>query len=273
MPDTAADYRPFYKRAWPRAKRDAAKALWHWHLALHAPQHPSLDGADLAAYFKSEREKVEAGAPLKVVEPDIYEPAYRAREEYQLPRTLLAQQVEGAHRRLPPVRFINRAALRTFLDQWAVPHARLLAHLGGATGSWQLPRVDELAHGFFHVGRLAELPRDLENDRLFIPQEALQQQDVTLETLQDGEVTENVRRLLWKEIVQARDHMAQGRKLADDLTGRMRRAFKRWWLGALAVVREIEERDYDVWSEPIRLTRFQRLRVRFQALAGRMTFR
>jgi phytoene synthase len=273
MPDTAAGHRPFYDSAWPRPKRDAARAIWDWHLALCDPHYPALDGNDLAAYFAAEREKAEAGEPLDIVPEDVRQRAYDACAEHDLPRELLVRQIDGAHRRVPPVRFESAKALRGFADRWVVPHARLLAHLGGATGSWQRKPVRELARGFFSTGRLAQLSADLDANRLFIPQERLKQQGVSLQQLRDGHLDESVRRLLWKQTVRARDYLAQGRSLADDLRGRLGRHFKRWWLGALEVLSEIERREFDVWSEPVRLSRWHRLQVRFQALLGKMTFR
>jgi len=264
---------PFNETVWTKALRPAARALWQWHLHLAEPVVDGRQMADLDAFFGEESARAEAGQTLRVLPQPVAEAAYEACRAHNLPRALLADQVKASAGFLMAMQFETYAALQGFIRQWAGSHGRLLARLAGHKGSWQLPLVDELTRAFFLTGRLVHLPEDLSRDRLFIPLDEMRHAGVSLEQLRTGEVDEAMRRLLWKQTVRVRDAFAQGQPLARDLSGWQRRVFKRWWLGGLELINEIERRDYDVWSQPLTITLVQRLRVRLQALVGRTSFR
>ncbi len=264
---------PFYADGWPRGKRPYAAALWDFHRQLVHAETPALDGSDLTAYFESERDRALEGKPLRSLPEETTSEVYDAVRTFHLPSDLLAKQVAAARTFRDPVRFADSRAVGAFIEAWAQAHGRILAHLAGVTGSWQLRYVDELATAFFWVGRLVTLKDDLERDWLFIPDSDLQLAGVSIEDLRRGVVTEGVRQLLWKQTIRAKDAFAQGEPLVLDLPRRYARAVKRWWIGGLEVVNEIVRRDYDVWSDPITLSRFYRVQVRLQANFGRTTFR
>lgn len=264
---------PLYDDGWPRSIRPHAQALWDFHRALIDLPTPDLDGRDLEAFFEAERESVLAGADLRSVSADITRRVYEAVEAHAVPRALLGRQVFAARYFKGSIRFARGRDVRAFIADWAHAHGRTLAHLAGASGSWQMTYVDELSTAFFWVGRLVTLRRDLERDWLFIPESDLLQAGVEVEDLRHGEVTEQVRRLLWKQTIRAKDAFAQSEQLVLDLPRRYRNAVKLWWIGGLEVLNEIVRRDYDVWSEPVRLSRFHRLQVWLQARFGRTTFR
>jgi phytoene synthase len=272
MPDDRLSHlpRPFYDQ-WSRGRRPAAHALWDWHSALAAPQPPATNGREggAEAFFDEERRRADAGEPLRLVPEAVWSNAYAACDEHGLDRSLLAAQVEAARVLCGDARFETSAALKDFVGLWAVPHGRLLARLAGVDLAAQLRYADELARGFFHLGRLLALPRDVRHGRLFIPLDALEQKGVTPEQLRDGPLDDAVRGLLWKESVRVRDALAQGRPLVSALSLRHRFALKRFWVGALELLKELERRDYDLWSEPVGLSVFRRLQVYLQTLLGR----
>lgn len=258
---------PFYDE-WSRRRRPAARALWHWHSALVLPTVPV--GVSSESFFDEERGRAEAGEPLRVMDESVWSEAYGACSTHNLDRDLLGAQVEAARLLHGATRFETPSQLETFVRLWALPHARLLAALAGLTNSVQIGWVDELSRGFFHCARLARLPQDLARDRLFLPLEELRQADVSIDRLRAGEVNENARRLLWKQSIRARDALAQGRTLVDDLGLRQRYALRWYWLGAVTLLNEIERRDYDLWSEPLDLSTFRRTQVYLQMVFGRL---
>ena len=78
-----------------------------------------------------------------------------------------------------------------------------------------------------------------------------------------------MRGLLWKESVRIRDALAQGRPLIANLSLRQRFALKRFWVGALELLKELERRDFDLWSRPLNLPFVRRVQVYVQTLLGR----
>lgn len=266
--------RPFYDE-WSRRLRPAARALWDWHSALAEPQPIGTNGPDpsVESFFDEERARAEAGDPLRLVKEQVWSAAYDACRTHDLDRALLGAQVEAARVLYGETNFETASALKTFVRLWAVPHARLLARLAGADFSTQIRWTDELARGFFHLGRLVRLPWDVTAGRLFIPLEDLEQAGVTVDQLATGVVDESVQQLLWKESVRIRDAFAQGRPLIEDLSLRQRLALKRYWLGGLELLKEVERRDFDLWSEPLTLSPLRKMQVYVQTIFGRTQLR
>lgn len=273
--DLPADLpRPFYDQ-WSRTRRPAAHALWDWHSAfahLRSGARPGSNGVP-ATVFDAEAERAERGEPLQLVREEVWTDAYAACENFDLDRELLAAQVDAARVFSGNVRFSTSDELKRFVGRWAIPHGRLLAGLSGVDMSVQLRYADELTRGFFYLGRLLSLPRDVEKGDLFIPTENLEQKGVPIEQLANGRVDESVRGLLWKESVRIRDALAQGRPLVAALSLRHRFALKRFWIGALELLNELERRDFDLWSRPLDLSLFRRIQVYVQTVLGRSVSR
>lgn len=264
---------PFYEDPWRGEARTSAQALWAWHAALRGAAEQATGEADVRARFERARERIIAGETAEIVPDRVWKAAHEACRAHRIPLELLADQAAVAVHFHGPMQFPEREALRDFIAQWAMPLGEGLVRLAGARGSWQHRYARELARAFFLTGRLAALPHDLARDRLFIPQTDLDLAGVSLEQLQQGAMDDAVRKLLWKQVVRARDAFAQGQPLVHELPRRHARALKRWWLGGLEWLSEIERRGYDVWSEPIALSPLRQAQVRFQARFGRTTFR
>lgn len=272
--DSASFPRPLYS-GWSSSLSEAAQAFWHWHLSLAdaAPVTPNGQDTKMADFFDEERRRAQSGEPMRLLRKPVWEAAYAACERHDLSRNLLAVQVDGARRLQGRVRFADTPDLDGFLQRWAVPLARLLAGLLGFDRKWNLVHVDELGRGFFFVGRLMQLPEDLDADRLFIPEADLEQTGVTLDQLREGRVDENMRKLLWKQSIRARDAMGQGQGLIRDLPLRYRLLLKRWWIAALEMLKEIERRDYDVWTETPELSWLRRAQVNLLTVFGKAATR
>jgi len=265
--------RPFYEKPWPEALRPAARALWHWHLALRRPNVPATEPEAVAAFLEAEAVRLQQDEPIRVVPEEVWRAAREAAMQHELPVELLAEQVRAAWAWVAPVRFPDAAALEAFLQDFAGAHGRLLARLAGVGTRFNDPQVNALAAGFFLTDRLTRLPRDLAADRLFIPMEDLERAGVSVELLQRGAGNPAVRRLLWKQVVRAQEALARGRPLVHELPRRYARALRREWLLTLEVLRTIERRDYDLWRGPVQLSRWQRLQVAYQARFSRVAFR
>lgn len=272
MPDDRVSHlpRPFYDQ-WSRRLRPAAHALWDWHSALTDPKPVGTNGTEgrLEVFFDEERVRARAGDPLRLIRENVWADAYAVCEEHDLDRSLLAAQVDAARVLYGKTRFETSEHLKQFVGRWAVSHGQLLAGLAGVDLAIRLRYADELARGFFHLGRLLTLPRDVAEGRLFIPLDALRQKEVTVDQLREGRVDENVRKLLWTESIRIRDALAQGGHLSASLSLRQRFVLKRLWVGALELLNELERRDYDLWSEPLDLSLLRRIQVYVQTVLGR----
>ena len=270
MPSATSPVAPYarpFETGWSSARRAAAQAFWDWHDALAesaVPPTPRLEEA---------YERVQAGEPTRLVPDDVCTAAYDACASHEVSRDYLAAQVRALPQHEPPVRFDTGADLERFVDRWIVPHGRLLAGL--VPGLDTLKRAtDHLSRGFFYTATVVCLPAHLQSDRLYIPQADLHREDLSMWALRkENAVTEPVRKVLWKQMVRARDALARGHTALTRLTWRAKWRFKFWWIGALELLNEVERRDFDVWSKPVMLNRWRTAQVYLQTYIGRATAR
>jgi phytoene synthase len=264
MPTTP--YARPYETGWSSAQRPAAQAFWNWHDALSAaPEFP-------AARIQAAYEQAQAGEPLRMVPHEVSTAAYEACARHNLNRDYLAAQVRALPQHQPPVRFDTGADLERFVDRWIVPHGRLLAGL--VPGLDTLKRAtDHLSRGFFYTATIVQLPAHLEANRLYLPHDDLHHEDLSMWTLRQGTATEPVRKVLWKQMIRARDALARGHTALKRLTWQAKWRLKFWWIGALELLNEVERRDFDVWSAPITLNRWRTAQVYLQTYIGRATAR
>ena len=254
---------PFRARDLPRAVRDDARALWDW-FDVSASLHDPL------VWVRT----IETGG-VPEAHFTTWGHAVDACRSAGLDRDLLLSRPKAAARLLHasgPV-FDDGADLDRFASGWCGDHARLLAALAGLKGSWQLRMAEELARGFFLTGSVIGAPKDLATGRILFPRADLDRFGVTAAELLAGSYGPGVRRLLWKQAVRARDALARGRELIEEMPFLMAWRARRYWFGALELLVRAEKTGWDVWSRPQRITPFFRFRVDLMSVAGRTVFR
>lgn len=242
---------PFYAH-WPRATRSEAQALWTYHRACWG----SLVG--------------------DAVSSETLVAAVEACLAHDLDAALLETQAEALREAPQPLRFTTSADLRDFADDTAGAHATLLAHLGGVKRPGAQEAVREMARALFYTSRLAKLAEDIARGRLYIPLEDLRQHGLSVGNLSgatSGSEAEAVRKVLWKQGVRARDAFSHAHRLDGELSGPLRRSFRRAWYGALEVLTQAEKRGVRLLEEPVRLNAFHLAQARLLARVGRATFR
>ncbi len=258
---------PFLDRPWKGEARRSAEALWAWHLALAE----GVSGAREAGWMERAEARVQSRQTVPGLPDAVCHDAYEAVARHNLPVDLLAEQLRGAQRMAGPLTFASSADLVAFSSEWAAPHGRLLAGLAAATYSWQLSAIDSLSLGFLLISRLVNLQEDLKKERVFIPLSDLEAAGVNVETLARGPANAAVKRLIWKQVIRARDSLASGLSLTADVAPPVGRAIRYYWFGGLEVLHEIERRGFDLWSRPLSISAFQRMQVTIQARFSRAT--
>ncbi len=239
---------PFATEDWPAGPmRKAACALWSWHTAVR---------------------RAEGG--LQTAIPDeIGREALLVCQRHNLPRVLLDKQLEAALSVKHNTAFETTTELADYINATAGSHAVLLARLAGERGQWIEQPVYAFARAIFLTRSLCNLKKDLAASRLYLPQDAVNQAGVTRQQLAEGRLNAPVRRLLWKQVIRARDAYANSRTLTQDLSGWPRRTYRRYWTGGLYILGLIEARRFDVWSKPVRLSAFGRAQVYWQTYFGK----
>jgi phytoene synthase len=262
--ENLADVRILGPGEMPRAVRPQAEALWTWFDAAGSDANRSRAAEDAERIASGQEPGLDAGA---------WRAAVDACAETGLDRALLAPRLSASARLAGSFRVRDGAELAAFAGDWCGAHARLLAGLAGLAGSWQQDMASDLARGFFLTASVIRAPEHASRDWCFIPVADLERFDVAPGALRSGPPTPGARRLLWRQAVRARDALAQGRPLIDEMPALLALRVRRYWFGALELLLRAEAADWDVWARPPTVGPLLRFRVHLQSIAGRTAFR
>ena len=164
----------------------------------------------------------------------------------------------------------TRSEIVPFMAKYAIPTGRLLAISRGITTEWQLKLVDELSKGFFLIHRVCKYPAERSRGLTFIP-ELDSAVGANMTGLRPVEAAE--KKLLWRESIRAKNHIASGMSVGQDLSRHDRIALKVYVLEALEYLNRAEKADYklDVSQQPLGWYRL--FQIKWQARFGRATFK
>jgi len=259
---------PFEHVSWPADKKEAIEVFEQWHdfIGNKCPFSSSEEAQKAFADLKKQLQNNDAQDLIPSV---LLTQVKNTIKAHDLPPEWFYGQLDVAHHLYGSLQIKDAVELKGFITRWEAPHAYLSAKLADAAYTWQRKLIDELTMGFFIVDMLLQLPEYLEKDRVFVPLSELEHANVSLHQLQNGERTDAVQRLLWKQTIRARDAFAQGQPLIKELDRKYRGRVKKNWLTALEYINEIEKRKYDVWSAPVELSSMQRFQVFVLSIIGR----
>ena len=259
---------PFEHVSWPPEKKSAINVFEEWREFVRSQcEFSSSDEAKNA--FHQLKSQLLSNEPQGIIPTALVDKVRDAMSVHDVPGEWFYDQLDVAHYFYGDIRFKDAREFKAFVLGWESPHAYLLAKLANAAYTWQRKLLDELSMAFFIVDMLLNLPDDIKTGRMFIPDSELQHADVALEQLQNGERTDSVERLLWKQAIRARDAFAQGQPLIKELERKYRGKAKKNWLTGLEYINEIEKRNYDIWTRPLELSSVQRFQIMVLSWIGR----
>ncbi|RLS58192.1 MAG: squalene/phytoene synthase family protein [Planctomycetota bacterium] len=181
--------------------------------------------------------------------------------KHSIPVQYLLDVIAGVESDLEP------RAISTFaeLEQYCY-------HVAGAVGlgcihiwGYQDSRATQLAIDCGTAFQLTNILRDLAEDarhgRVYLPTEDLEQFGYSLDQLLRGERTPEFRQLMRFQVARAQDYYDRSAALSDYLSvpGRRILSAMREIYGGL--LREIERRDYDVFTSRVQLSRLRKLKA------------
>ena len=240
---------------WVKERQHDAKTLWDWYDALFEAASASVLEP---AFVHTQASRLLAGDSVTLVPASVWRATHAlfVRERWSM--DILARQVRAVSACSGTVRFRTRDDLRAFLVDWAGGQARMIGFLGGIKGGWQGAYLDDLAMGFFLTKRLLALREDLNRNRLYVPLADLEAFQANVEKLREGVVDDAMRKVLWRQVVRARDALAQGAPLLKEVDRAVARGLRAVWLESMELLLEMERRRFDLWSAPVRLARRHR---------------
>lgn len=190
---------------------------------------------------------------------------------YDIPRQPLADLLTAFR---SDVNFAGFETLDDILSRYtrysANPVGRLVLYLFGYRDPERQQLSDLLCSGLQLANFWQDVAIDLGKGRVYIPRADLRRFGVTLEDLERRAATPGFIDLMRHEVGVARDLLRRGAELHRKVDRRLSRDLLMFAGGGLAILRAIERVDYDVFNRRPELTKFDYLRLGWNALGGRL---
>jgi squalene synthase HpnC len=139
------------------------------------------------------------------------------------------------------------ATLLDYCQRSANPVGRLMLQLHRADTAQNRLQSDQICSALQLINFWQDVAIDLAKDRIYIPQDDLQQHGLSSADLKNGQVTDSWRQLMNFEIDRTRSMMHAGAPLALKLPGRIGWELRLVVQGGLRILEKIERVDYDVF--------------------------
>jgi squalene synthase HpnC len=181
-----------------------------------------------------------------------------------LPREPFARLIEANRVDQRVSRYETWAQLRGYCGLSANPVGELVLGVFGLATPERIVLSDSICTALQLTEHCQDVAEDLARGRVYLPAEDLVRFNCTLEDLAADHAGGPLREVLAFEVSRARELLAAGAPLIDQLSGRARLAVAAFVAGGRATLNAIERAGCDVLGGPPRAGRGRRL----QALAG-----
>ena len=157
--------------------------------------------------------------------------------------------------------FPTFGALRAYCANSADPVGHLILYLFGHRDERRQELADRICTGLQLANFWQDVSVDAQKGRVYVPLDDLAHFGLTADDLLAGRWSENVRKLLRFEVERARQHLVEGLALAGLVEPRLARELRLFAGGGLAILKRIEDVDFDVLNERPSLTKLDKLRI------------
>ncbi|TWU08737.1 All-trans-phytoene synthase [Symmachiella macrocystis] len=186
---------------------------------------------------------------------------YDAVERFQIPREYLFAAIDGVEMDLGTVEFATFEELSHYCYHVAGVVGLCCIHIWGFHDDRAPAAAIECGLALQLTNIVRDIKEDAQMDRVYLPQEDLEQFDYSLADIQQQRRDERFRALMQFQVSRAREYYTAGRRLYDYLepVGQpILDAMLRIYGGLLD---EIEHRDYDIFSRRARVSTSRKLAI------------
>ncbi len=170
---------------------------------------------------------------------------------HRLPLQLFRDLLDAFVQDVVKDRYADYAELLDYCRRSANPVGRLLLHLFGAATPDKLHRSDAICTALQLINHWQDVGIDLgkgHNGRIYLPQDEMQQFNVTPEALKCRRASPDFRALMRFQVERARALMLSGAPLGRALPGRIGLEIRAIVAGGLRILDKIEAVGYDVFD-------------------------
>jgi squalene synthase HpnC len=188
---------------------------------------------------------------------------------FDIPREPFERLIEANRRDQRVKRYETFDELLEYCGYSANPVGHLVLYVFGYRDAERQALSDATCTALQLANFWQDVSVDIGNGRIYIPREDLEAFGVDEMDVLTRRPTRAFRRLMEFEVQRTRDYFRRGLPLIDTVAGRFRVDLRMFTLSGLAVLREIERRNYDVLTERPRLSRLDKASLLARALLRR----
>ena len=188
---------------------------------------------------------------------------------YQIPHKYPEAVLDGVEMDLTTAQYATFAELYTYCYRVASAVGLCCIHIWGFEGPEALLLAEKAGIAFQLTNILRDLGEDAGRGRVYLPREDLKRFDYGEDLLQKGVRNEPFRSLMKFEVDRAQQFYADSARLAALLPAPGKAMFQVMFNTYRGLLGAIEARDFDVFSERVRLSRWRKMKLVLQAIPTR----
>jgi squalene synthase HpnC/squalene synthase HpnD len=252
----------------PQAKRDALCALYAFMRLVDDVSDTVGSEGDKRRGLVRWRAALDAAVAGDVSGHPILPAFADTIERFHIPPRYFHDLISGAEMDLTVGNYTTFERLREYCYRVAGTVGLTCLHVFGYDDPHAPDLAEKLGIAFQLTNILRDVPKDFEMGRIYLPQEDLERFGVRPEELARGPLTSALRDLFAFEAGRAQDFYREGVKLISDVHSDSRAAL--WALARIysGLLRRIEARGYDVFSERVRLSTPEKTGILLRARLG-----
>jgi 15-cis-phytoene synthase len=218
--------------------------------------------------FRAGLDAAIAGSPSLPVHRALCDAMHR----YAIPAKYLHSAIDGVEMDLTSVRYQTFADLEHYCYHVASVVGLTCIHIWGQSSSQAAALAIQAGTAFQLTNILRDLGEDAARGRIYLPRDDLDRFGYTAEELARGERNAAYRALLQFQVARAARYYDAAWPLAGLLPAPGRSVFLLMARTYRALLGAIEERDYDVFTRRVRVSRWRKLTLALAALPTRWGF-
>jgi len=192
----------------------------------------------------------------------------RTIESRRLPADLFRELISAGRQDVEKLRYADFAEVKEYCRKSANPIGRLILNIFGCRDEEMLRQGDRIACGFQLAHLWQRVGADLERDKIYLPQDEMENFGVDDAMLKERRFDEGILRLMQFQVRRTREVLDSPKRLCAAVDRRFRPAIRLAWLTATEMLNKIENQGFDVLRKTCRLSKLDRVGLLPRALIG-----
>lgn len=169
-------------------------------------------------------------------------------ETFQMPDQPFLDLLSAFRQDQTKTRYQSFEELLAYCRCSANPVGRLVLHLGRSLNEQTAPLADAICTGLQLANFWQDVARDFRRGRIYLPQDRLEQHQVSLECFEQQRATPEFRQALAAEVDRCQVYLDAGQELVPMVPRWLQVDIELFRQGGLAILGAIRRQRYDVWS-------------------------